>query len=190
MDPIKVIIFVAIFLLLLLLGRKLSAVEEVHASPPELPQPRSEPIGYVAAEINKPKIPAAIGADLPFPLQLPELELREDGTYNRPEFLNYYFAEIDLITGPLNPASFCDEFFVEIRDPRDEHVGTYRYIVATPAGLQAEMESEHVSVVNLGDQSIIVSRWDLTLILDAVVKDIIKTYGGWANHTGEHALPQ
>jgi hypothetical protein len=190
MDPIKIIIFVAAFLVLLLLGRKLSAVEEVHASPPELPQLSSEPMIHIAKEDTKPKSPAAVGADLPFPLQLPELELRDDGTYNRPEFLNYYFGEIDLIAGPPNSTSFCDEFFVETRDPKDEHLGTYRYLVATPAGLQAEMDSEHVSTLNLGDQAVIVSRWDLTLILDAVVKDIIKTYGGWANYTGEHALPE
>ena len=190
MDPIKIIIFVAAFLLLLLVGRKLSAVEEVHASAPELPQFSSETISPVTTEGTKPRSPAAVGADLPFPLSLPELELREDGTYNRPEFLNYYFGEIDLTTGPPNSTSFCDEFFIETRDPKNEHVGTYRYIVATPAGLQAEMDSEHLSVLNLGDQTIIVARWDLTLILDVVVKEIIKVYGGWANYTGEHALPE
>lgn len=190
MDPIKIIIFVAAFLLLLLLGRKFSATEEVHASPPELPQPFPQTTSQIIEEVEKPKTPAAVGADLPFPLTLPELELREDGTYNRPEFINYHFGQIDLITGPPNPTSFCDEFFIEVRDPKKDFTGTYKYLVATPAGLQTEMDSERVPMLNLGDQTIIVSRWDLALILDAVVKDIIKTYGGWTNYTGEHALPE
>jgi|ERR1051326_2779910 hypothetical protein len=191
MDPIKIIIFVAAFLLLLLLGRKLSGTEKVHAAPPppELPQPMPVTAIVDTEDVESPKKPAAVGSDLPFTIQLPELVLRDDGTYNRPEFMNYYFGEIDLITGPPNPASFCDEFFMETRDPKDERVGTYKYLVATPAGLQAEMDSERLSALNLGDQSIIVSRWDLPLILDTVVKDIIKTYGGWATYSGEHAVP-
>jgi len=191
MDPLKIIIFVAAFFLLFLLGRKLSAAEEVvHAAspPPEVPQPGSVAAIVVDRGPETSKKPALVGADLPCPVQVPKLVLRDDGTYNRPEFLNYYFGEIDLVTGPPNPASFCDEFFIETRDPQNEHVGTYKYIVATPAGLQAEMDSERLPALNLGDQSIVVSRWDLPLILDTVVKDIIKTYGGWATYSGEHAI--
>jgi hypothetical protein len=188
MDPLKIIIFVAAFLLLLLLGRRLSAREEVYAAPPpQIPDFMTTAVSDAEDNQNSRK-PAAVGADLPFPIKIPELILRDDGTYNRPEFLNYYFGEIDLVAGPPNPTSFCDEFFIETRDLKDEHIGTYKYIVATPAGLQAEMESEHLPALNLGDQSIIVCRWNLNLILDTVVKDIIKTYGGWASYSGGHAL--
>ena len=194
MDPVKIIIFAAAFLLLLLLGKRLSATEEVHAAPPPPELPKPMPVMTIVdtvspEDVGGPKKPAAVGSDLHLPIQVPDLVLRDDGTYNRPEFLNYYFGEIDLITGPPNPTSFCDEFFIQARDPRDERVGTYKYIVATPAGLQAEMDSERLPALNLGDQSIIVSRWDLPLILDTVVKDIIKTYGGWATYSGEHAIP-
>lgn len=191
MDPLKIVIFVAAFFLLLWLGRKLSATEEVvHAAspPPEIPQPAFVSTIVEDSDLDSSRKPAFVGADLPFPVHVPELVLRDDGTYNRPEFLNYYFGEIDLITGPPNPSSFCDEFFIETRDPKDEHVSTYKYLVATPAGLQAEMDSERLPALNLRDQSIVVSRWDLSLILDTVVKDIIKTYGGWATYSGEHAI--
>ena len=39
------------------------------------------------------------------PYSLPELKQDDDGKYNRPEFLNYHFAEIDLLDGPVESES-------------------------------------------------------------------------------------
>ncbi len=191
MDPVKVIIFVGAFLLLLLLGKKFSTSDEGPAVPGSISMPVAEPkVDFVAEdEKKKNKQPAAVGADLPFPLRLPDLELRNDHTYNRPEFLNYYFTKIDLIAGPPDPNSFCDEFFIETRDPKDRHPATYNYLVATPAGLQRQMQSEHLTTLYLDNETIIVAKWDLTLILDTAVQEIIQTYGGWVRDSNEHALP-
>lgn len=190
MDPLKIIIFVGAFLLLLLLGRKLSAAGEVHAS--QLPQPTPIQPGGINRPIddtlNDPTPGALVGSDLTFPVQLPELEIDRDGKYNRPEFINYYFGSIDLVQGPPDPTCFCDEFFVETRDPANEHIGTWKYIVATPDGLRREMARERLQVLNLGDQALIVAQWNLTLILDAAVKEIIRAYRGWQT-ADEHALP-
>jgi hypothetical protein len=190
MDPVKIAVFVGAFIALFLLMRLLSSSSDKTAALP-VPHP-IDPEPITDHENKDPiitvKQPAMVGADLPFPVRLPDLEIRDDGTYNRPEFLNYYFSHIDLVGGPLDPSSFYDEFFVETRDPKDERVGTYKYLVATPTGLQREMSAERLSVMSLGDQTIVV-RWDLTLILDTAVQDIIKTYGGWARYSGEHAFP-
>ncbi|MBZ5506913.1 MAG: hypothetical protein LAO78_15770 [Acidobacteriia bacterium] len=189
MDPVKVIIFVGAFLLLLLLGRKLSAASEIRPTAPPEPVPLQPATNNVKKE-NEVLAPSpVVGADLPFPVRLPELEMDDDGKFNRPEFLNYHFATIDLLQGPSNPKSFFDEFFVETRNPEDQHIGTYKYLVATPAGLQRAMDEERLPVMYLENQVIIVAQWDLTLILNAAVQEIIKTYRGWQAYAEEHALP-
>ncbi|MGZ7091118.1 MAG: hypothetical protein ACXVKH_16760 [Candidatus Angelobacter sp.] len=190
MDPVKVVIFVAAFLGLLLLGRKLSATEEVHGAGRPLPPPTPEMLPGREEYIEQDSGVAVVGADLPFPVRLPELEQGDDGKYNRPEFLNYHFSKIDLLRGPADPKCFFDEFFVETRNPQDEHVGTYKFLVATPAGMQRAMDEERQSLLYLEEHAIIVDHWDLTLMLNAAVQEIIKTYQGWQTYSDEHALPE
>jgi hypothetical protein len=111
MDPVKVIIFVAAFLLLLVLGRKLSAMGESSITPvAPLPELAVVEPTVIAAPRPKRKEPAVVGAELPFPIHVPPINRDEDGRYNRPEFLNYYFEERDLVRGPENPGSFYDDF--------------------------------------------------------------------------------
>lgn len=191
MDPVKVVIFVVAFLLLLLVGRMLSVTEE-KIRPDQAPQPiplQPAP-GDVKTENELLGSSPIAGADLPFPIRLPELEMDDDGKYNRPEFLNYHFATIDLLLGPSDPGCFFDEFFVQTRNPQDQHVGTYKYLVATPAGLQRAMDEERQPVMYLEDQVVIVARWDLMLILNTAVQEIIKSYRGWQTYSEEHALPE
>ncbi|HKV91343.1 MAG TPA: hypothetical protein VJW20_02215 [Candidatus Angelobacter sp.] len=184
MDPIKLIIFCAAFLLLLLLGRKLSGSGDAHelTMPPQDPMPSvgSPPPAILPYEDEdsepSPDAPRVVGADLPFPITLPEIKCDADGRYNRPEFLNYYFEKTDLKTGPADPASFYDDFYMMTRDAGSNQESEYRYLVATPTGLQSVMASEHRPALYIEGQTIIVPRWDLTLILDTVVKQIMKDY--------------
>ena len=187
MDPVKVVIFVVAFLLLLLLGRKLSSFSEsTIVTPP--PGPGIDEPGVVAAPRMTGKEPAVVGADLPFPIKLPEIKRDGDGRYNRPEFLNYYFEETDLVRGPENPAAFYDDFYLLVRDIENSHTALYKYFVATPAGLQKAMDDEHLPALYLEDQALIVSRWDVPLILQTAVNDIMKSYA--AKHPeDDHALP-
>jgi hypothetical protein len=175
MDPVKVIIFVAAFLLLILLGRKLSSRGESYAStlPPEAFRPKPVVAQEDEPGSNKPTI---VGADLPFPVNVPEIERDSDGKYNRPEFLNYYFEEINLNTGPEDPESFCDDFYIAVRDIESNRPMLYSYLVATPAGLQKVLNKERLPALYLEDQALIVPRWDLPLILDTAVKQIMKSY--------------
>lgn len=177
LDPVKLVIFIAVFAALLLLGRKLSTYDSSHA----LPGPSIRPAAYgleVDEEVEEEvkSRPAVVGADLPFPIFLPDIEMNKDGRYNRPELLNYYFEKTDLVLGPADPRSFIDQFFMEARDPQNDHTGTYRYTVATPSGLQQTLDSMHAPSLALGQQMIIVSRWDVPLILKTVVDEILKAY--------------
>jgi hypothetical protein len=181
MDPVKLIVFIAAFLLLLLLGRKLSGSGDAHdLTVPQNPMPSiGSPLPVVRPyedDAPKPDAPRVVGADLPFPLTLPEIKCDADGRYNRPEFLNYYFEKTDLKTGPPDPASFYDDFYMMTRDAGSNQESEYRYLIATPTGLQSVMASEHRSALYIEGQTIIVPRWDLTLILDTVVKQIMKDY--------------
>jgi hypothetical protein len=187
-DPTKIVIFVAAFLLLLLLGRKLSAMGEsrVPMLPPE--GVRTGTAETSEQEISRGK-PVLVGSDLPFPINLPEIEQDADGKYNRPVFLNYYFGKINLQSGPESPDAFCDEFFLQARDPDNRHTFTYRYTVATPAGLQRVMDLEHLPSLYLGTQVVIVPRWDVRLILETVIDQILELYGEKDPDEQEIALP-
>jgi hypothetical protein len=159
LDPIKVVIFVVAFLLLLLLGRRLASSGESYASTLSPEALHSQPVESNGDEpAAKPTI---IGADLPFPANLPEIERDTDGKYNRPEFLNYYFGKLDLRAGPENPESFCDDFYFETRDVENSHSILYTFVVATPAGLRAVLIKERLPTLYLEQQVIIVPRWDL-----------------------------
>jgi hypothetical protein len=188
MDPVKVVIFVVAFLLLLLLGRKLSSFSESTMITP-LPGSGIDEPAVVAAPRTMGKEPAVVGADLPFPIHIPEISRDGDGRYNRPEFLNYYFEETDLVRGPENPAAFYDDFYLLVRDVENSRTALYKYFVATPAGLQKAMDDEHLPALYLEDQALIVPRWDVPLILDSVVKDIMKSYSERKHDKDDHALP-
>jgi hypothetical protein len=189
MDPVKVVIFVAAFLLLLLLGRKLSSFSESTISTPLPESVADKKVVAVEPPFSTGKELAVVGADLPFPIHIPEIERDDDGRYNRPEFLNYYFEETDLVRGPDDPTAFYDDFYLLVRDIENSHTALYKYFVATPSGLQNAMDDEHLPALYLEEQSLIVSRWDVPLILETVVKDVMKSYAERKQDKETHALP-
>src|SRR5215472_410521 len=182
MDPVKVIIFVAAFLLLLLLGKKLSGSGDGHdfSVPVAGSMPGVEsPVTPIQADQDADADSArsrVVGADLPFPIKLPEIERNPDGRYNRPEFENYYFENTDLKLGPADPARFYDDFYVMARELENGYPVLYKYLVATPAGLQSAMATDHLPALYIDGQTVIVPRWDLPLILETVIKQIMKHY--------------
>lgn len=174
MDPIKIVIFIAAFALLLLVGRMLASSGEVHASSlPRPSTPESEPSG--AGEESR--RPALTGAEIEFPVKLPPVRRMADGTYNRPVFLNYYFGKTDLVKGPEDPTSFFDEFTLEAEDPETGQKQVFEYTVATPAGVRQVMDQEKFESLYIDSQTVIVSRWDLRLILETISEEIMKHYG-------------
>jgi hypothetical protein len=51
------------------------------------------------------------------------------------------------------------------------------------------MDDQHLPALYLEEQALIVSRWDVPLILDAAVKDIMKSYAERKDDENPHALP-
>jgi hypothetical protein len=182
MDPVKVVIFVAAFLLLIILGRKFSRQGDSIPYPSPTPLPTGEPLEESRRQ------PAVIGAELPSPIYLPEITRDPDGRYSRPEFHNYYFEKTDLLTGPDDPATFYDYFHMEARDIENDHRVLYKYFVATPSGLQKALAESHISALHLKQHAFIVTRWDLPIILETVVKHIIESYVEDPDKEA-HALP-
>ena len=120
--------------------------------------------------------PALTGADIPFPIKVPDVEYLGRGNYNRPIIKNYYFAKIDLARGPERSDSFCDDLFLQLEDPGSGFNWENQYIVATPAGLQEKLKSEPTNAVLLVGTILIVSRWDLTVILKEIMDDILEKH--------------
>ena len=176
MDPVKILIFVGAFLLLLLLGRMLSAASEVHAH--ELPHDGAALIPVQAVDEATPSQGEGLtGAEIGFPFTLPPVEQDEKGGFNRPYYANYYFAKTDLVRGPADPRSFYDELFLVVQDPGSEQTWETKYTVATPSGLQQLMNQEQYVSLYLDAPVIVVSEWNLSTILRTVVDEDLKRYG-------------
>lgn len=171
MEPAKVIIFVGFFALFLVLSRKIFSSGKTY-DPSDLPPPYP---GAPEDDAHKNQ-PVLIGADLPFPISLPPLQVSGNGRYNRPNVRNYYFKKLDLIRGPEDPRSFCDEFFIEFESPETGAIWTNEYLVATPTGLKELMDSEHQDGLFLDGTTIIVPRWDVTALLKIILADVMERY--------------
>ena len=181
MDPLKIVVFVIAFLLLLLVGRLLSASSEVHVSQLPVPEPGVGPVGESFAlsppGLDQNKTQVLTGAEVGLPFSLPPVVEDDKGKFNRPYYLNYYFKQTDLVRGPADSTRFYDEFFLVFEDPASHHTWETRYVVATPSGLQDIMSREHFVSIYLDDPVVIVSQWNLTAILRAVIDESMKSFG-------------
>lgn len=166
-TAIKIGIFLAVFGLLLVIGRMLSTWGEVHAS--TLPRPSRPP--EVAAEERRG--PALVGSEIEFPIQIPPIQRLRNGIFNRPIIKNYYLAKTDLVHGPEDAACFVDEFTLQVQDPGSEDRWQYQYTVATPAGLRQYLEEKHFDSLYFESKVVIVARWDLGMILQTVIDQIM-----------------
>jgi hypothetical protein len=180
LDPVKVILFLAVFAALLVLGRILSSSSEVHASRIPPPGPADGSANTDAEDDAAPpdgqrRLPLT-GSEFGFPFRIPPVTRLEDGTYNRPNFMDYHFSKTDLVQGPADPECFFDELCLKAQDPANGHAWNYYYTVATPSGLRKVMEDEKFASLYMDGGAIIVPRWDLANILHTVVDEIMKSY--------------
>jgi hypothetical protein len=148
---------------LYLLARHLSRASEpsdfstaLDPEPPAFPEP------------VKPAVPL-VGYEIPFPLDVREMESQYGPGFARPNILNYYFRHTDMVEGPPDPEDLYDEFFVELENPAHEHRWTTSFHVATPKGLERVMREDRSEFV-YGEGTIIVQRFDLAVILRAVLE--------------------
>jgi hypothetical protein len=188
LDPIKVVIFVVAFLGLLALARVLSSFGEVHASSLPPPQPMPVDPGDPTAAGDTPdgrrQLPLT-GAEFGFPFKLPPVKQLQDGTYNRPNFTDYYFSKTDLVRGPEDPDSFLDELYVKTKYPGNDRPWEYHFTVTTPSGIRRIMEEEKFASLYFAGDIIVVPRWDLAEILHTAVDEITKLYGNKHLEQGE-----
>jgi hypothetical protein len=180
LDPVKVILFLAVFAALLVLGRILSSSSEVHAAPQPPPGPADGSVDTgadddAALPDGGGRLPLT-GAEFGFPFKLPPVTRLGDGTYNRPNFVDYYFSKTDLVRGPADPDCFFDELCLKAQDPANGNTWDWNYTVATPSGLRKVMDDEKFASLYLDGAAIIVPRWDLANILHTVVDEIMKSY--------------
>lgn len=192
MDLLKIVVFVAAFLVLVLLGRVFSRLGEVHAASLPHPEPRDERNGSL---LNRPVAsepgPAVVGSEIAFPIRIPRVEQFEDGSYNRPYILNYYFDKTDLLRGPEDHDSFFDELTIETQDPGNHYQIKYSYTVTTPSGLRRVMDDEKLASIYIDKLPVvIVPNWDLALVLHTVMDEIMKTYSGKQNGPRTQGLPE
>lgn len=190
MEPLKILLFVAAFVVLVMIGRMLSRISEVHASSLPIPEPdrgSMDGLGYGPADTVEPRAPATVGSEIAFPVRIPPLLQRSDGSYNRPTILNYYFAKTDLLRGPEDPNTLFDQLTIEAQDPATGHLLNYSYTVASPSGLRQAMDQEKLASLYLDNLPVVVvPSWDLGLILRTVLDEIMKAYGSDQGDAGEH----
>jgi hypothetical protein len=178
-DPVKLLIFAAVFGIFVLVTRRLFSGEPTYGPQQVPPHPEAESAPAGSDVRNQ---PALTGAELNLPLRLPVRERFPDGEFNRPEVRNYYFKKLDLVRGPDDPLSFCDEFYVEFERPEDfspaagSPTWTAEYVVATPGGLQKMLEGGPDPHVFLSGNTIIVPRWDIPELLRTIVEDMTEKY--------------
>ena len=171
---LRIIIFIAAFVVLLWIGRVLSASSDVHAASLPIPAPQT---GKNSADGADDKQMPLTGAEIDFPIQIPPVQRQADGHYNRPNILNYYFGKTDLVGGPADPTSFFDEFFVLAQDPDTRFEWTYDYTIATPSGMQKVLNEERFESLFFEGRVVVVERWDMRVIMQTVMEEIIKSYG-------------
>ncbi|HMF90386.1 MAG TPA: hypothetical protein VKL40_07065 [Candidatus Angelobacter sp.] len=180
MDPLKIAVFLAVFGLLLVIGRALARASETRVASSLPPSPGRDAASADQSDssdtVSDHDPSALIGAEFGMPIPLSPLQRMEDGSFNRPLFTNYYFSKTDLVRGPADPECFCDEFFLEMQDPETQARWMTECTVATPAGLRQVMNQGKFESLYLDATAVIVSRWDLPLILKTVIEEATKAY--------------
>jgi hypothetical protein len=197
-DTGKIEIFVLVLVVFLVLSRRLFSGNTTH-DPSDLP-PSSyvdpPPSSFGGLDFAKRGFPehgfpehgsvisadarssstGLVGSELPFPVSLPPRQAGPDGKYNRPLVLNYYFKKLDLLHGPEDPRSFCDEFFVQLEEPETQVVWTNEYIVATPTGLQQLMDSGGHDSLHFDGMLIVVPKWNTPNLLKIIMDEVMEGY--------------
>ena len=93
-----------------------------------------------------------VGSDLPFPIPFPPSSATPTGGTTARSFWTTISSTSTSFTGLKNPAVFCDDFCVETRDVETYHTGLYKYLVASPAGLQKVLNSERLPALYIEGQ--------------------------------------
>jgi hypothetical protein len=169
-DNLKLAIFAGAIAGLPLPGRRLSGTAPQDPADQYLPPADLEPEPDDDSELP----PAAVGADVGLPLRVAQM-IREMPEDERPKILNYYFEQIDLKTGPAEPADFLDRVFVQIETDDGKPFTSPAVVVTTPTALARLLREPRRTGIYAASY-IIVDRFDMAAIL-----------GAWVTHEGTEA---
>jgi hypothetical protein len=191
-DPVKIAVFLAVFGLLLVIGRALARASDTQVASSLPADPGADASGDPSSDSDVGgRLDSAplVGSEFGMPIPLPPLRRMDDGVFNRPMFTNYYFAKTDLVLGPADAACFCDKFVLEMQDPENQARWSTEHTVATPAGLRQVMEQGKFDSLYLDEAVVVVSHWDLPLILKTVIEEATKVYTSRDGAGEERAEP-
>ncbi len=174
MEPValKIVILAACAVALFLLSRLLSGDADRNVSPPQFVTDKPRP-AFGSGTGGLPRV----GSEIPFPFEVREFEAEFGNNFSLPKVLNYYFRNIDLVTGPPNATDFYDEFFVQMENRDDGHQWTASYWVTTPGGIEHKM-AEDGDDAFWGNDVLVVKRFDLKTILRAVLERYVDVHNG------------
>lgn len=122
--------------------------------------------------------PAATMVEEPPRTVQPEFDPMGDDILNAPELdpvrlQKFYFVKTDAVPGPADREVFCDELVMQLFDPRRDLPWEISFVVATPKGLQRELEDKNFASMRLLD-AFIFPRYDLQAIRREIF-DVVKT---------------
>jgi hypothetical protein len=170
LDLTKLLIFLAVFVGFLIVARLLSSGDQSYPIQSDLRPVGEQHSGSMQQPVSYTTV---TGAEVPFPVEVPPIEYLGEGKYSRPILRNYYFTKIDLVRGPENPTAFFDELRLRLEHPDTGYQWTMHYIIATPSGIDALLQSENLDSLLLNGKVLLVSRWNLAQILKDVMDDVI-----------------
>lgn len=156
-EEMKFLFFVACVVGLYWFMRAIS--QRTSESTPGLPE--------VDLEAHRHAFDAAVPATQPPPIP----ELPPAPALGPVRVRNLYFATFDLQPGPPNPASFCDELFVDLENRDTGYQWRQSFQVATPAGI-ADQLREHGWGQAYFEWLLVVQKYDLVEIWRAITDKI------------------
>ena len=168
-ETLKIVIFIGAVLAAAAVARVFfggEARRDPNAPPPPL-EPQAPEVDEPEAEEEERVIPAAIGAELPFPPSAADA-MRKMPADERPKITNYLFRTIDLVNGPPDPTDFLDEFIVQTRN-EDGSLSTDSIVVTTPTALERILREEKRHAI-FAARYLVVDRFNVGEILTGWIR--------------------
>lgn len=161
-DGAKLFFFGACFLAVLALARWASRNSESSYEPPPNFAPPIEPETEVPTYVPNPE--PGLAPD-------PDQEVHPEFQIGNIEVRAFYFSQFNALTGPPDPAVFCDELTVDVTHLDTGYQSTWVYTVGTPQGFEALMQEKRWNVLYAPDMFVFM-RYDLEAIRHEVVERI------------------
>ncbi len=157
----KILVFVAALVALLMFATRFSSSAPQDPTDPNAFRPDADGDDERAA---RPATGADLGlSDEEFARQFAEIPRDE-----RPDLINYYFDEIDLVAGPADKYDFLDRLSLVFKNSNGL-MYTETLVVTTPKALARVLDEEHRTAIYAA-RYLIVPRFDAKAIVDGYLR--------------------